>query len=153
MLRLAGGGLERRSRSGGFLLVYPPLNLVLFPLLFDRFMTYQTEVDFHRGGNENRPAEPGCIVGDDHALPDVDSANGAGDVDDNSQTEDRDDGKTLAGGQLEPPDQRHWQGRDQEIGEDVDDTGGEDDASSVQAFVWIRRADIPVRLDGAVHTS
>lgn len=81
-------------------------------LLFNGIKTYQTEVDFHRGGDENRPAEPGCIVADDHALPDVDSANGAGDVDDDSKTEDRDNGKTLAGGQLETPDQRHWQGCD-----------------------------------------
>lgn len=113
--------------------------------------TYQAEVDFHRCSNENRPAEPGRIVADDHTLPDIYSADRAGNVDDNSQTKDGDDGKTLTGGQLETPDQWHGQGSGQEIGEDVDDTGREDDASSIQAFVWVFRADIPVRLDRSVY--
>lgn len=117
----------------------------------DCLKTYQAEVDFYRRSNENRPAEPGRIVAGDHALPDVYSADGAGDVDDNSQTKDGDDGKTLTGGQLETPDQWHGQGRDQEIGEDIDDTGREDDASSIQTFVWVFRTDVPVRLDRSAY--
>lgn len=46
--------------------------------------TYQTEIDLYRGGDKNRPADPGCIVADNHALPDVYGAYGAGNVDDDS---------------------------------------------------------------------
>lgn len=116
-----------------------------------RLETYQTEVDFHCRRNENRPAEPGCIVADDHALPDVYGADGTGNVDDDSQTKDGDDRQTLASRQFEAPNQWHGQCRHEKVSEDIDDTRSEDNGSVIQTFVWVCRADIPISLYGTVY--
>lgn len=79
-------------------------------------LTHQANVDFYRCREQNGPAKPGCIIGVQHALVDVDGSTGARDIDENAQPEDGNDGNSLPGRQLQAPNQRHWEDRYKEVG-------------------------------------
>jgi hypothetical protein len=114
-------------------------------------VTYQSQTNFHCSGDQNWPSNPCSVIAGNHTLPHVYGSHGACNVDDDTQPEDRNDGETLAGGELQTPDERHWDCSGKEVGEDIDHTGREDNVWVIHALVVELGFDFPVSLDGSAH--
>lgn len=64
--------------------------------------TYHAQVYFNRGGDPEGEGEPGFVVADDQAFPDVVCADRTGDDNDEAEAEEDHDADALLHGHLKP---------------------------------------------------
>lgn len=113
--------------------------------------TYDSEIDLDGGGNPERKGEPGLIVADYQALPDVVCSDRTGYDDDEPEAEEDDDADAVVDRHLKPRDDGDWEYGDQEIYEAVHDADTEHDFTFVEAVSTWRGGYGPICADRPVH--